>query len=203
MAKEKIKGLTDEELSAKYPGSFPFPEMPNDASKELKQEILRVRSSSYRKANAECANFVAGLVKQLAEEPEVTISELTPYLKEASDFIAAKRPRSGRPAGVKKERKPLETVVAEFFKNTDNHIDTSGNPTKNSVNGVAVYVGLQMDPVRVKGALKRHNESAEPADRIWVRYDSEARVYLIEGQGADAPEGWTGPVPAPSSPAEV
>ncbi len=200
-------GLTDEQLSAKYPGSFPFPEIAADAPKELRAEINRVRSASYRKAHAALFDFVHGVVESLKTEVSVELEGLTTFAKDAYDFLSAKRPKAGRPSGTKAVRKPLETIAAEFFQNVDNQTDQNGDKTPGLIAGINVYIGLNMDPVRTMGAIKRYNDSADTL--VYVTYDSEARVYKVWGTGAfgaAAPVGFVeagGKLPAPRTPAAV
>ena len=35
----------------------------------------------------------------------------------------------------------------------------------------------------------------KPEDRLWISFNPEEGVYVLEGTGADAPEGWTGYTP--------
>lgn len=36
---------------------------------------------------------------------------------------------------------------------------------------------------------------ADPRDRVWIGFDPESGEYSIDGEGADAPDGWTGYTP--------
>lgn len=45
--------------------------------------------------------------------------------------------------------------------------------------------------VRMRNAI----HDRKPEERMWISYDPNTEVYTLEAVGADAPAGWTGPLP--------
>jgi len=190
----KTTPVSTDELIAKYStaedGGFPFPALPEKASDELTAEIFKVRGAVRRKAQNALIDFVVDNAKDL---------ELNVYQQKALAHLTAERARGRKGDGVGKSRVTKEEQVYNFFLDTDNHVDAEGNRTPGKVSAVSVFINLEMDPVRTLGAARRILDTREPAERLWISYDSKARAYSVAGPQEDAPEGWTGPVPAPKS----
>ena len=193
MKDQKDEGQNTDDLIAKYSfaedGGFPYPTLPDNASDELTKEVNRVRGAVRRKAQGALVDFVTEHKDEL---------ELTPYQQKALDFLTTERARGRKGEG--KGRITVEEKVYNFFADTSNHVDSDGTTkTPGKVAAVNVYIALDMDPMRVLGAAKRILDTREADERIWISYSSSARAYAVFGPQADAPKGWTGPVPAPKA----
>lgn len=192
--KAKAEQTTDE-LIAKYSkkedGGFPFPEVPDNASDELYKEIMRVRGAVRRKAQGALVDFVINHKEDL---------ELTDFQEKALAFLTTERSRGRKGSGEGRGRITVEEKVYNFFVDSDNHLAADGaTATPGKVAAVNVFIQLEMDPMRVLGAAKRILDTRESEDRLWIRYNSAEKAYIVVGPQEDMPAGWTGPVPTPKS----
>lgn len=190
---------TIDELIAQFSkdgdGGFPYPEIPEGASDEQVATINRVRGAVRRKAQGALVDFV------IANQNEI---ELNPHQSKALAFLTAEHSRGRKGTGEGRGRVSVEEKVYDYFLNTDNHVASDGaTKTPGEVGAVNVFIQLEMDPKRVLGTAKRILDSREPDDRLWINYNSARKVYTVAGPQAEAPEGWTGPLPTPKSAADL
>lgn len=182
-------------------GNFPFPEVVKTMTDEQKKDANRTRSASIRKAQGIVFDAFKGIMGQvkISGTTEVSDDTIAPLTLEAYNFLSARATRGvGRPAGSTGPRQTqAEKLVAWFLDPANQTVD--GAPTPGKIAGVNLYISrdIDMDATRALSALKRFNDDAEPENRVWISYDSETRVWTIEGKGADAPANWTGPLPTP------
>lgn len=193
-------GPTTDELIAKYStkedGGFPYPEIKDGMSEEQVAEVNRVRGAVRRKAQGALVDFVIDNKADLEDS-------LTEYQHKAISFLTAERTRGRKADGVAKSRTTIEDKVYNFFADPANHTDASGEAAPGKIAAVNVYMHLDMDATRTLGAAKRILDSRPANERLWIGYKSSERCYTVAGPQAEAPEGWTGPLPAPKTAADL
>lgn len=156
---------------------YPYPELPNDASKEAKAEVLRIRAESTRNATRDIVNAVVN------GADSDTLSKIRGDVAEALMYLADRASNRKGIAGEGVTRAPKSNVVAEYFADK-----TAGD----KINAGDVFMDLDMDPARVLGSLKRFVSTVkDTSKRVWVSYDKASRSYIIAGYGAEAPAGFT------------
>lgn len=154
-----------------------FPELPEDATKDAKKEILRVRAESTRTATRDVLTAV------IEGADDDTLSELKAKVAEALAFLADRSRNRKGTAGEGIVRSTKSNVVADYFaeKKPGEHVDAAD-----------VFFDLDMDPARVLSSLKRFVSSVKDKDtRVWVSYSKADRAYIVAGRGENAPKGFT------------
>lgn len=63
------------------------------------------------------------------------------------------------------------------------------------VDELTIFQTLHLGRGDMNKAIKNIIKNSVPEERKWIRFDPEEGVYILEGLGAVAPEGWTGYVP--------
>jgi hypothetical protein len=179
--------------------NFPFPEVTKDMTDEQKKDANRTRAASYRKAQGVVFDAFKKIMSEIkvSGTTEVSDDTMDALTLEAYTFLSTRGTRVGRPNGSAAPKQTFAQKIVAFFKSGQYEMDKDGNPTPGKVASIYVYVHADMDTARTLSSLKVALDNAEPADRLWVSYDSEAKVYTIEGTGPDAPAGWTGQLPTP------
>ena len=152
---------------------YPYPNLPEDASKEAKAEVLRVRAQSTRDAQRDVISAVVTM------DESATLGTVRTAVAEALAYLAERANGRKGVAGEGVARAPKSNVVADYFK---------GKNVGDKVDASDVFFDLDMDPARVQSALKRFVSTVKNHDeRVWISYDRASRSYVVAGYGATKP----------------
>lgn len=149
------------------------------AKKERTPEEIaerKARSQAKRKAKRDSLMTVIKFVngrKNVPDEVKAAVKVITP----------GQRVGGGGPSKLK--------VFGELF--TENA----------SVSEADIFGQFKMGRGEMRRVCVQLIKKNKPEDRIWVRLDTDAEEYVVEGFGADAPADWTGYQPVDVEDVEI
>jgi hypothetical protein len=99
---------------------------------------------------------------------------------------------------------PQRSAVAEVRENMQDKLARMFG-TKKTITGIDVYgfEGCHYGAADMARNIKLAIKSGTPEKRLWIEYNGKADEYTILGQGAEAPFGWAGYVPADAEATEA
>ena len=122
---------------------------------------------------------VKALIELVLKTKEADLNE--DVLVDMKELATIAKPKSN--AGTGQSRRAIKDAVAELFEENS------------EVDELTIFQDLHMGRKEMATAIKNIIKNAKPEDRKWIRFDVDNGMYVLEGLGAEAPEGWTGYVP--------
>ena len=153
-----------------------------DGSNESKPISKRMEQYYAREAK------ISAMIEFITNMPE---AENNNEIKKIAESLVTRAAPSGERAPRKQKTDSLFKKVCDLFKQNNTQ-------TEDSLWNALKVGREEMRKIR-KDAL---NKVANASDRLWISFNVESGVYILEGQGETAPEGWKGFMPkAPAAPA--
>jgi hypothetical protein len=67
---------------------------------------------------------------------------------------------------------------------------------KGSLSEMDIFKMFKIGRPEMVGKIRRMILTANPADRLWVKFDEKTEIYTVIAKGPTPPDGWTGYVPS-------
>jgi predicted nuclease of restriction endonuclease-like RecB superfamily len=151
---------------------------------EAEQKPISKRMEQYYAREAK----ISAMIEFITNEPA---NEQNADIKKIAESLVTRAAPSG-------ERAPRKQKVDSVFKKVCDLFKQSNTQTEDSLWNALKVGREEMRKIR-KDALNK----VAPADRLWISFNVESGVYILEGQGETAPEGWKGFMPkAPAAQTE-
>lgn len=171
---------------------YQYPAYPENATEDQIKATDKQRRYFIGQAQTDLIEQAQFLLKS---EEESTVFDSS-ALKDAVEFLTAKRPRAPRKSKGPNGKKSREEIVLEIFNNADN-LNADGQIDELGLFSASKALGQPLGRAEAIGALKKALDVAVPDQRVWVSFNSAEGVYTLEGRGANPPTGWKGKLPAP------
>ena len=166
---------------------YQYPAYPENATVDEIKSTDKMRRYFVNTAQADLVEQAGYAVKASEEGTAFDFSAI----KEALEFLTAKRPRAPRKSKAGSGKKSREEILLDLFNDADN-LDAEGK-----IDELGVFSATKLGRAETLSGLKKALDVASPESRVWVSFNSEAGVYTLEGRGANPPAGWKGKLPAP------
>ena len=133
---------------------------------------------------------ISAMIEFITNEPA---NEQNADIKKIAESLVTRAAPSG-------ERAPRAPKADSVFKKVCDLFKQNNTQTEDSLWNALKVGREEMRKIR-KDALNKPAEG-KPENRLWISFNVESGVYILEGQGETAPEGWKGFMPkAPAAPA--
>jgi len=160
----------------------------------------------------------------------VTQAEAAAIDKKAAEKAKAKAERKAKNQKKREVKKAAVKLVLDIVKESDRSEEsevkaavkllTPGQRFGGTRTGVAdiMVVAFTSEPVidedtiwneyklgrkEMRGICVNLIKKREPEKRMWISFDADEGMYTLEGEGADAPEGWLGYTPVDMEELEI
>jgi len=139
-------------------------------TEEQKAEIKRRRDEKNAANKAIIEAIIAGGVDGVISQEMFDLAKL------------AQPKNAGGNGGGSKKASVLASVKALFESN-------------DGIDELEVFTELKLGRSDMNKNIKLMIKNFKPEQRVWVNFNPEDGEYIVEGRGAEAPEGWTGYLP--------
>lgn len=142
--------------------------------------IKKAKQVFHAQEKSAALNRLLAFVKSIAEDQPDVMADVK-MLEKVERVAAAK---ASKPKSLFGTRTDVSKVVAVFTE------------VGHTMSEDEVYAKFRFGRSDVRKAVIADLKKAAPADRKWIDLDFETGLYVLRGLGENAPEGWTGYVPA-------
>ena len=137
-------------------------------------EALKKYQEESKKAKAFLAEVLSG------KHPDMIIPDA---VLEAIRVIVPLRAAKGASSARSQKMQVLDKLLSLF------------NANGGKLSLMDIFKEFRMGEGEMRVRMRNAIHDRKPEERMWISYDPNTEVYTLEAVGADAPAGWTGPLP--------
>lgn len=137
-------------------------------------EALKKYQEESKKAKAFLAEVLSG------KHPDMIIPDA---VLEAIRVIVPLRAAKGASSARSPKMQVLDKLLSLF------------NANGGKLSLMDIFKEFRMGEGEMRVRMRNAIHDRKPEERMWISYDPNTEVYTLEAVGADAPAGWTGPLP--------
>lgn len=137
-------------------------------------EALKKYQEESKKAKAFLAEVLSG------KHPDMIIPDA---VLEALCVIVPLRAAKGASSARSQKMQVLDKLLSLF------------NANGGKLSLMDIFKEFRMGEGEMRVRMRNAIHDRKPEERMWISYDPKTEVYTLEAVGADAPAGWTGPLP--------
>ena len=137
-------------------------------------EALKKYQEDSKKAKAFLAEVLSG------KHPDMIIPDA---VLEAIRVIVPLRAAKGASSARSQKMQVLDKLLSLF------------NANGGKLSLMDIFKEFRMGEGEMRVRMRNAIHDRKPEERMWINYDPNTEVYTLEAVGADAPAGWTGPLP--------
>ena len=137
-------------------------------------EALKKYQEESKKAKAFLAEVLSG------KHPDMIIPDA---VLEAIRVLVPLRAAKGASSARSQQMQVLDKLLSLF------------NANGGKLSLMDIFKEFRMGEGEMRVRMRNAIHDRKPEERMWISYDPNTEVYTLEAVGADAPAGWTGPLP--------